>query len=378
MLEIKNLKEAAERIKVEAKKGAKIIIVTDSDLDGVCSAIILKDVIYNLAEKIPLLIFPNREFEGYGLTLSTLSKIEKEAPALLILLDCGITSFDEVEMARKMGFFVLIIDHHEVINKLPLADIIVNPKQISDETGFKEFATVGLVLNVAKELLKEKMTNAQRENYFELAALATLADMMPRKGENQKIIEEGLKTIEHSWRPAFNVFFKKAGGRNLMEKILHLISLLNIREVKNGIPTSFRFLSLISQKEVENFLEELEVKSKERKNKIKDLVEKVKENVRGDDPIIFEGSEEFEFSLISAVASQLCQRFKRPVFIYKKVNSFSQGTARAPVGYNLIEMMKRASQYLISFGGHPQAAGFRILNENLERFKENLISNLCI
>lgn len=376
MPEIKNLKEAATKIKEEIERGGKIIIVADSDLDGVCSAIILKDAIYNLSGKVPLLIFPDREFEGYGLTFSTLSKIEKETPALLILLDFGITSFDEVAMAKQMGFSVLIIDHHEVIDKLPQADIIVDPKQPQDETEFKEFATAGLVLNLAKEILGEKMTNSQKENYFELAALATLADMMPREGENQKIIEEGLKTIENSWRPAFNVYFKKPKGKKLMEKISHLISLLNVREMKNGLPPSFRFLSLISQKEVEEFLDELEIKNKERKGKIKELVEKVKENLLDKEPIIFEGGEEFEFSLISAVAAQLCQKFKKPTFIYKKINSLSWGAARAPAGYDLVKMMKSASEYLISFGGHPQAAGFRILNENLEKFREILIK-LC-
>lgn len=377
MPEIKGLKEAAKKIKEELENKREIIICADSDLDGVCSAIILKDVIYNLSEKLPTIIFPDRETEGYGLTKTTLAKISQKAPALLITLDFGISSFEEVKLAKKMGFFVIVIDHHEILEKIPEADIVINPKQPGDEYPFKNFATCGLVLKLSQEILKEKMTKSQKENFFELAALGTLADMMPKEADNIEIIEEGLKTIEHSWRPAFQVFFKKTSGKKSVDKVSKLISLLYTREMKNGFPLSWRFLTLVSQAEIEEFIDYLKLKYEERKNKIQELFEKIKEKVSKEDPLIFEGDSNFEFSLISAVATRLCQKFKKPTFIYKKINNVCQGTARAPENVNLVELMRKNAQYLISFGGHPQAAGFRILAENLEKFKEGLIKNLC-
>ncbi len=377
MAEIKGLKEAAKKIKEEAERGTEIIVCADSDLDGVASAIILKDVIYNLSERMPFLVFPDREIEGYGLTPTTLAKISKKAPALLITVDFGISSFEEVKAAKRMGFYVIVVDHHEILERLPEADIIINPRQPGDEYPFKKFAACGLCLKLAEEILGEKMTQSQRENFYELAAIGTLADLMPREGENESIVEQGLKTIENSWRPAFNVFFKKTKGKSVMEKVSKLISLLYTREIKNGLPLSFRFLTLVSEIEIENFLSELKIKFEERKNKIQELFEEIKERVSKEEPLIFEGSAHFEFSLISAVATRLCQKFKKPVFLYKKLNGICQGTARAPETINLVELMKKSAPYLISFGGHPQAAGFRILEENLERFKNDLISNLC-
>jgi single-stranded-DNA-specific exonuclease len=372
-MEIKNLEEAAKRILEAIEKKERILLYGDADLDGVCSVIILKEAIRNLGGKVDAIYFPDREAEGYGISEKGLNSLSKFSPALFISLDCGISNFKEIEMAKNLGFFVIVIDHHEVLDEIPKADIIVDPKQKEDKYPFKEFATVGIVFRLAEKLLKEKMTNSLRKNFLELVALATLADMMPQVNENKILTEEGLEYLKESWRPAFQAFSKIF---DLPKEITKVISVLNVRDVENNLPASYRLLTEPDFKKAEELIGRLIQKSKERKREVEKILETIESKIKDEDKIIFEGSKDWSFSTISIVASQLCQKYQKPTFIYKIFDKESQGTVRVPPGIDSVNLMKKCKDLLISFGGHPSASGFRIKNENLEKFKECLIKNL--
>ena len=371
-MEIKNLEVAAKRILEAIEKKEKILLYGDADLDGVCSVIILKEAVKNLGGEISAIYFPDREVEGYGISEKGVSSLSKFSPALFISLDCGISNFREIEIAKNLGFSVIVIDHHEVLDELPKADIIVNPKQKDDNYKFKELATVGIVFKLAEKLLREKMTNSLRKNFLELVALATLADMMPQIGENKILTEEGLEYLKYSWRPAFQAFSKIF---DLPKGITKVISILNVRDVENNLPASFRLLTEPDFKKAQELIEKLIEKSKERKKEVEKILNEIEGKIDEKEKIIFEGSENWSFSLISIVASQICQKYKKPTFIYKKLEKESQGTVRVPPGVDSVKLMKKCKDLLISFGGHPLASGFRIKNENLEKFKECLIKN---
>ncbi len=159
MAEIKNLKKVAIHLLKAAKKKEKIIIYSDSDMDGVASAIIMKDAIKNIGGNVAEIYFPDRESQGYGITKDSLKILKKIAPAILISLDCGIGSVNETDLARKMGFDVIIIDHHEPLEKLPKANIIVDPKQKGDKYPFKQLANAGLVFKLAEVMLKNSIND---------------------------------------------------------------------------------------------------------------------------------------------------------------------------------------------------------------------------
>jgi len=372
-MEIKNLEEAASRILEAIEKKEKILLYGDADLDGVCSVIILKEAIRNLGGKVEAIYFPDREVEGYGISEKGLNFLSKFSPALLISLDCGISNFKEIEKAKDLGFSVIVIDHHEVLDEIPKADIVVDPKQKDDKYPFKELATVGIVFKLAEKLLKEKMTNPLRKSFLELVALATLADMMPQINENKILTEEGLEYLKNSWRPAFQAFSKIF---DLPKEITKIISILNVRDVENNLPASFRLLTEPDFKKAEELIAKLIEKSKERKREVERVLGMIEERIKEDDKLIFEGSKDWSFSAISIVASQLCQKYQKPTFIYKMFEKESQGTVRVPAGIDSVELMKKCKNLLISFGGHPSASGFRIKNENLKKFKECLIKNL--
>ncbi len=379
-MEIKNLKKAAKRILMAIKNKENIILYGDSDLDGASSVIILKESIQTLGGEISAVYFPNRETEGYGISEIGLNYLRKFAPALFIAVDCGIGNFKEIDIANKLGFEVMVVDHHQVLGKLPNASIIVDPKQKDDKYSFKELAATGIVFKLSEVFLKNKMTDTLRKNFLELTALATIADMMPREQENKIFIEQGLASIENSWRPSLQTFLEIEPFRdiaNLNQKISKLVSILNIRDLEKGMPASFRLLVSPSKIGSQKIIKKLLKKSEIKKEKINKIAEEIEWQIsKENEVIIFIGSIEWEFGFISMLASIMCNKYKKPTFIFKKGIKESQGAVRAPSGVNSVCLMEKCSKYLLTFGGHPLASGFRIKNENLEKFKKCLIDNV--
>jgi len=359
------------------KNKEKIIVYGDADLDGVTSVIIFKEAIRDLGGKIQAIYFPDRETEGYGISETGLSVLKKFSPALLVAFDCGIGNVKEIKLAKKLGLEVIVIDHHEVPDKLPVATIIVDPKQKGDEYPFKGFAACGLSFKFSEALLAKKMTESLRRNFLELAAIGTIADMMPRTDDNKIIILEGLKSLENSWRPGIKIFLDSLGDNlELDQKIQKLISVLNARDVENNFPASFRLLTLSSPEETKKLLEKLIEKSEEKKERVEVVLEEAESRLLNkEEKIIFEGDSDWDYSLISIVASLLVKKHQKPTFIFKKLEKESQGTVRMPKDTNAVLLMKKCQKLLLTYGGHPAAAGFRIKNENLEEFKKCLIKN---
>jgi len=378
-MEIKNLKLAAGRILRAIKNKEKIIIYGDADLDGVTSVIILKETIKNLGGRVESVHFSNRETEGYGVSEKGLKSLREFSPALLISVDCGIGNFKEMDLAKEWGFSTIIIDHHQVLDKLPRADIIIDPKQEGDQYPFKELAAVGITFLLSKVILGEKMSEAMRRNFLELVAIATIADMMPQDGDNKIFIEEGLESIESSFRPGLRAFFEIDFFKSdkLKESISKIISILNVRDLDKGLPLSFRILTSLTLDEAKEMIERLIRKNEDRKENIEKIIQEVKKRISGsEEPIIFEGDEEWDSILISSAASRLSREYQKPIFLFKKLKKESLGTVRTPSRIDAVLLMKKCRVYPMIFGGHARAAGFRIKNDNLEKFKKCLIKKL--
>lgn len=377
-MKLKNLDKAATRLKEAVKKGERIILYGDADLDGVCSAIIMQETLKSLGGNVVRVYFPDRENDGYGITQKALKELKTFSPALLCAMDLGISNFKEITEAKKQGFDVILVDHHVVLGKLPDADIIVDPKQEGDTYPFKELAACGLTFRLAEEILGDKMSSAMRKSLVELAAIGTIADMMVREQDNHEIIEEGMETLENSWRPGVRAFFNIQELKkfpNIESKLQKMISILNVRDVEDGYPASFRILSSDSEREVtliaERLLEVHELRRQQRDR----LLAKVRSNIleKKDEPIVFEGGEDFDYILLGGLASIISQEEKKPTFMYRKMKGENVGSVRAPSGQDTVEAMKHCEEHTITYGGHPQASGFRVEDKNLAKFKNCLI-----
>jgi len=377
MAEIKNLKKTAQRIEKAIKNKERILLFADSDLDGVTSFIVLEETIKSLGGKIQDFYFFGRTLEEmYGLNKDALKYFKKSAPALLITLDCGITSFEEIETANKLGLETIVIDHHQVLNKLPNASIVVDPKQKEDKYPFKELAAVGIVCHLSRLLFKNKWNTEIKKSIMELTALGTLADMMKISDDNEVFIKQGVPSLINSHRPAFeallDIIDKDKYSPN--EVIRKIISILNITEIKNHIPQSYSFLTCPDKSLCKKTIEKLCEQNKERRLRVKDITEIIGEKIDEQWPVsvIFEGSKDYSLSTTGALSSRICNKFKKPCFIFEKGDKISKGSVRTPKGIDSVKAMKQCSNLLEVFGGHAQASGFTIKNENLKKFQDCL------
>jgi len=372
---IKGIEKAAERIKKAVKSGERIILYGDSDLDGISSVVVLEEAIKNLGGHVDVAFFPDRENDGYGLNINALTMLKGRAPALLITLDLGIGNLKEVKEANKMGFEVIIVDHHEPLFEVPEASIIVDPKQKDDSYSFKGLANVGITFNLCMELMSEKISQNLKNSFSELTALGTIADMVPQIEQNQEIIEQGLRSLENTFRPALRAFLDILGdGRVFEDSLPKIISALNAAESVNFINESYILLTSSDPKKCKEIAQTLLDKNQYKQILVKNITQEIERRIskKPDEPTIFEGDPSWKLTLAGPVASIICGKYGKPAFIFKKMDKESCGSVRNPKGTNSVEAMKECHAVLITYGGHAVASGFRVKNEHLEEFRTNL------
>jgi len=378
MHKIKNIEKAADRIKKAVLNKERIILYGDSDLDGISSVVVLEEAIKNLGGRIDCVYFPDREKDGYGINAHALELLKNKAPALFITLDLGIGNVKEVDMANKMGFDVLIVDHHETLDGIPNASIIVNPKHPEDAYSFKGLANVGVTYNLCLELLGGGISENLKNSFAELAALGTIADMVPQIEQNKEIIERGLESLKNTFRPGLRAFFdifsvddNFVGSTSRVQKI---ISALNATESVNFENESYLLLTSSSFEKCRELAQTLLSKNFNKQQQIKNIVQEIERRMAKspDEPIIFEGDLSWRLTLAGSIASIISDKYEKPAFIFKKMDQESCGSVRNPKGTNSVEAMKACDRFLITYGGHAQASGFRIKNQNLQKFRDCL------
>lgn len=376
-MEIKNLKQVAQRINSALKNKQSIILYGDADVDGVTSVVMLEQALNFLAPDYQQLIIYiiNREQEGYGLNKQALNFLKsklKQKNALLITVDCGIGNVEEVEMANQMGMEVIIIDHHEVL-ELPNASLIVDPKQKDDPYPFKGLATAGIIYRLVKLLLKSKPDSYN--SWLELAALATIADRMPLRQENKKLVNQGLAALDKTKRPGLRALKALADFKSpadLQQVQSKLLPILNSSKVENHLSQSYLLIKEQSTKKAQKLVEELRQNQKQSSAKMKQMCSEIESRVDPSDPIIFEGDRSWPITLAGAVATKVCRKFKKPTFILSIKKKQSRGGVRVPKGFDAVQAMSSCKNLLEVYGGHPRAAGFTVANKNLNQFKQCL------
>ncbi len=375
----KGIAETGRRLIKAAKNSEAIIIFGDADLDGIASVVILQEVFEFLnplyRDENLSVYFPNREAEGYGLNFSALKFLAPKAPALLFVLDAGISNFKEIKKAKKMGFEVIVIDHHQVLKKLPDADIVIDPKREDDSYPFKDFAAAGLVYKLAQKVLEKKDGSELLENkLLELSALATIADMMPLEEENGEIVDRGLEALTDTRRPGLLALIQLNdidvnSEQDITQKI---IAPLNTFRIKNHITESYSLLIESSLPKAKKLAQKLIRQSKEKKQAIGLFVGELKEEIGKKDKnkaVIFKYSKAWNAVHLGTIASKLLKIFGKPVFVCKqRKDDDCVCSARLPKPLDGVKAMGACKKHLITYGGHAPACGCRLEEKNLEKF----------
>jgi len=368
----------------EAKKAfrqrEKIILYGDADMDGSSSVIILEETLRFLGFNVVKVYFPDREKEGYGINEKALLYLSFLRPAILITLDCGITNFDEVKLAKKMGFKTWIFDHHEVIKKTPPANLVIAPKAKNNPPVFACLSNAGLAFYLSHLLLKELGKDYPEEQIKEhliLAAIATIADMMPVKEINRQLIDKGVEGTLESQRPGLRVFWERRlikfrNNRDLIQKI---IAVLNITKCRNHLTGTYRLLRAKSLTKAEQIARELIKEEKERKRKLEYFVDELKKEIKDrkfDSEIIFIARKDYPISFAGPIASKIFSEFRKPTIIVSLQRDLARGAVRLPHYLDSLDALKSASKFLEDYGGHKAASGFTVKKEKLPQVEEAL------
>ncbi len=380
MEEIKNLGKLARRLTKALKNKELIILYADSDMDGTVAVIILKTVIDNLNGRPPVIYFSDRKKTEQGINLEGLEILKDKAPALLIALDCGTGNIKGIEAAKKLGFEVAIVDHHDIFETAKVS-IFINPKQQSKESPFYYLAAAGLVFKIAEKMLAKKFTGIIKEDILGLAALATLIDLVPEIGENKKILKQGLPVLENSWRPAIKTFFASETAKKCIstrEIVAKIGRITNITDKEDDyLNKIYVFLNSRNQEEAELRIQEFLDMASKRQEKINFFIQELKAKITSNNnkmQIIFEDLTGCPFSILSAVASKISGFFMKPTFIFIKEEKENKGTYRMPLKENGIEAISTCAKFLRRYGGHPTVGGFYFDDKNREEIKKCLIT----
>ncbi len=363
---MKNLKETSKRIRKAIKQKERIVLFADSDLDGVVSAIVLKETIEHLDWECCVYL-SRRDKWGHGLSKEAVFAMQKESPALLISLDCGISSFEGARIAKDTGFELIIIDHHETHNRLPEASLILDPKQEGDDYPFKKMANAGIVFKLVQVILEKEFSELE-DRFLQLTTLATIADMVPHKQDNKEILDKGIPLLLESKKPPFSVL-KKHIDDKFIERT---VSLLNITRERGKLNDCFIILSTKDENKVEKTVKRLKKEYEKRDKVVKEAEKEILQKTSEENVIVFEKGD-FPSHLAGSVASRVIKQCKKPVFLYKKEKNISRGSVRMPSGHSAVKAMESCKEHLQAYGGHPAAAGFVVKNKDIDKFKKCLI-----
>ncbi len=378
---LKDMDIAVSRI-VRAIDGREsILIVGDYDTDGVTATSLLLRFFREIRAKAGFYI-PTRD-DGYGLSSEAIKRAMEQGSTLIITVDNGITSLDEVEFARSVGIDVIITDHHEPQEELPNAYAVVNPKRSDSRFPFKELSGVGVAFNLVmalrNQLRKQGFFNSIDEpnlkKYLDLVALGTLADIVPLLDENRICVKIGLFNNHHSTVGLETL--KKVSGieGSLTSKQIGFVLAPRINAagrlydasivVDMFMKETFEEAEVIAKK-----LEEINLQRRKLQMEIIGEVENIAKNTQ--EPVIVAAKEGWHKGVIGIVANAIAFRYKKPTIIITKGNEVSVGSGRSVGDIDLFSVVKKTSHLLERFGGHKMAIGITIKNRYMEDFIKSL------
>ena len=376
-----------ERIRLAMKRGEKIWIFGDYDVDGTTAASLLINTFRHLDYPVQPYI-PNRFEEGYGLNKEAIRKLKEDGCDLLITVDCGITAIEEVEFANTLGIDVIITDHHQPRpDALPPAIGLITPKMPESEYPFDGLAGVGLAFKLAHGLMGGGEVAPFLQSQLDLVALGTVADIAPLTGENRVLSSLGLVELNKRERPGIRALCDVANHSNDKQIIGHTLGfVLGPRINAAGrMETANKVVKLLTGESYDKVIpiaRELDAHNLNRReveNRIRDqaaaTIEKNRYHEKHKGLVV--AHQDWHRGVVGIVASRLLNRYYRPVFVLAVEGDEASGSGRCIEGMNLADSLNACSDLLIQHGGHQAAAGLTIKTENLDEFAARFDQYAC-
>lgn len=376
-----------DRLRRAIRNQEEIAVYGDYDVDGITGLVVLVDTLRGLGARVRPYI-PNRMSEEYGLNRQALATLRREGVRIVVTVDCGIRSVDEISYGQGLGLDILVTDHHTVPETLPRAVAVVDPKIPGSRYPFHDLAGVGVAYRVAQALLRVARRLAPRgsagppieeSSFLDLVALGTVADVVPLQGENRNLVRDGLMRLNQTQRPGLQALCEVAGiplGQIDSEEIAFgLAPRLN---AAGRLDTALRACELLStgdRQRAQELAQELHGINAERQRLTEELGQHARQTwqVGPEEPLIFVAGEGYHKGIVGLVASRLTEEFYRPSVVIDIEGEHCRGSARSIAEFNITEALAECSDLLDRFGGHAMAAGFSLSTTNLPAFQERLL-----
>lgn len=383
------MEKVVDKILEKREKKEKVFIYGDYDVDGITAAVFLVLVFRNIGIEVDYYI-PNRMEEGYGLDKKTIDFINKENGKLVITVDTGVNSIEDVKYAESLGIDVIVTDHHKSIKEEEDDHLLLLNPKLSDTYEFKYLSGAGVALKVAQgvyQKLKADIKNLYQ--YMDIVMIGTVADVVPMTDENRIIIKQGLKALKKT---------KVKGLMYLLKYLKFQNKIINTTDVSYFISPLINSLGRIGISkmgadfflkeddfEIYNIIEEMKKSNKKRRELEKNIYDEANHEIAKlgikNLKCIFLSSEKWHPGVIGVVSSRLSVKYNIPVTLVAFKDGIGKASCRSVKGISVFNIFQKMGKKLVRFGGHDLAAGFIVKAENLKEVKsifEASIENIKI
>lgn len=374
---MEDMDKSVEKTFSVMRENKKILIYGDYDVDGISSVAILLKTFEKIGYKNVDYYIPKRLDEGYGLNLEACSKIVGDKVDLLITVDCGITSIDDINYLNENNVEVIVTDHHQCRDDLPEAYSILNPKKKTCDYPNSNLCGAGIAFKFATAILEKKSIKPMRE-LVEIAAVATVADIVDLVGENRTIVKNGLESLKNP---------ENKGLRALIETSGFSFDYLTSSSISFGIAPRINSTGRLNNPDiaVELYMEKDDKKvieiakninsmNSKRQQIENDIFQKSLEQIiiTDDTYFIVVFGEGWSSGVIGIVASKITSMYNLPSAVIALDGDEGHASARSIDNLNIYKILEKTEDLLVKFGGHEQAAGFTIKKENIDKFTKKI------
>ena len=367
-----DMQKAVDRINEAIENEEKILVYGDYDADGITSTVLLVETLISMGANVSSYI-PNRFEEGYGPNKEAFTKIIDSGITLIITVDNGIAGVEEVDLANELGCDVIVTDHHKIQDTIPNAYAIIHPEHPEGNYPFKKLAGVGVAFKLAHALLE-----IFPDFLLDLVAIGTIADMVSITDENRIFVKHGLELINEDPRIGLKMLLELSGIDTKIDEQtvgFYIAPKLNSIGRMDSAKLGLTFLMAEEPVTARALAEQIEQYNIQRKQVtediVKDVISKIENSEKKQKNVIMVSGEYHE-GVLGIVASNIVEKYQKPVFIMNEKEGVLKGSARSIFDFNIYVAMNKISDLFLAFGGHTLAAGFSFEKSNFEKIEEFL------
>lgn len=376
---MKDMDKAVERIRRAIDQFEKIAVYGDYDADGVTATSILFTYLEAVGADV-IYYIPQREGEGYGMNLHAVEILHEEGVSLIITVDNGIASVAEVARAKELGMDVVVTDHHRPQREIPEAYAVVDAYQADDHGPYKDLSGAGVALKLVMAL-EDGDAGSVLEEYADLAALGTVADVVPVLGENRTIVKAGLNILSRGGRAGVDALLEQSGmeGKAATATSLAFTVIPRINATgRMGAPErAVRLLTCDSQEEAQPLSAEICEDNERRREVEAEIAKEAMERIESEGSLLYSrvivvDGKGWHHGVIGIVASRITERFGKPCVVISVDGNMAKGSGRSVEGFSLFQAVCACGDLMERYGGHPMAAGVTLKAENVPLFRERI------